>query len=579
MKSILSSTADRRIGQTLVGGAGLLLIASVLLPIGMLSFGAVWSDSPGMASGRFTWTNLEQVYTTTRLIDPLMNTLVTCVPGTLISLVLGVFLAWLMQRTDAPGHTWMEPYLLAPIFFSPLALALGWVLLGAPRIGLINVLWPGAGSIVNVYSYTGIILFIGCYFAPYVYLIVSGALRSLDAGYEDASSVLGARPLRTFARVTLPMLRPQILASALLVFVISAAMFAEPLLFGLRFRFENLPIVIFGSIANTPSDYNFGSAVGTLMLIFACIGLAIYRRALFNAERFVTTQSRGFTIRRVELGALRPIAATFVWTYLGGAVLLPTFALLFTSLMQFIGPVFRLDLLTLNHYYDALNNPTMIQAIVNTLVISAAVATACSIIGLLSAYYIVRKELPWGWLVDIVSILPIGVPGIVLSVGFLWAYLWLPIGIYGTIWTLFFALTTVVIPNTIRNFDAALRQLGGEVEFAARLLGAGTARRILQIVLPMLAGPFISGWLFAFMLTAIQVSVPIMLRSPGQEVLSVVVWALAMESGRLGEASVAALLQGLLAAGVVVIASYVQKRTTPNRAPSAPARKAASQSE
>jgi iron(III) transport system permease protein len=557
-----AAAVDRNFGRVLVGGAGVLLIAAVLLPIGMTLFGAVWSDSPGMASGHFTMTNIEQVYGTARLAGPLLSTAITCGPGTLIALVFGVFLAWLMQRTDVLGQTWLEPYLLAPIYFSPLALALGWVLLGAPRIGLLNVLWPGPGSIVNVYSHTAIALFIGCYFTPYVYLIIAGSLRSLDAGYEDAGAVLGARPLRTFLTITLPMLRPQLLASSLLVFVISASMFAEPLLFGLRFRFENLPIVIFGSIANTPSDYNFASAVGTFMLIIACIGLAIYRRALVNAERFVTTQSRGFFIRRVELGAFRPVAVAFIWIYLGGAVVLPTFALLFTSLMRFIGPVLRLDMLTFSHYVDAFNNPTIINAILNTLIISASVATACTVIGLLCAYYIVRKELPGGWLIDVVSILPIGVPAIVLSVGFLWAYLWLPLGVYGTIWALIFALTTVVIPNTIRNLDAALRQLGNEVEFAARLLGAGTARRIVQIVLPMLAAPLISGWLFAFMLTAIQVSVPIMLRSPGQEMLSVTVWALAMESGRLGEASVAALLQGVLAALVVVLASRVSKRAS-----------------
>src|SRR6185369_15086375 len=106
-------------------------------------------------------------------------------------------------------------------------------------IGLINLLL-GSGSLINVYTWSGIILFIGLYFAPYVYLLVAGALRSLDAGYEDASSVLGARPLRSLFTITLPMLRPQIMASALLVFVISVSMFAEQLVFGARFQFTNL---------------------------------------------------------------------------------------------------------------------------------------------------------------------------------------------------------------------------------------------------------------------------------------------------------------------------------------------------
>src|SRR6185369_16204889 len=144
---------------------------------------AVRSDSPGMPDATYTLEHMQRVYATTFAWIPLRNTFLTCVPGTLIALAVGVLLAWLMQRTDAPGHRWLEPYLLAPIYFSPLSLALGWVLLGAPKIGLINLLL-GSGSLINVYTWSGIILFIGLYFAPYVYLLVAGALRSLDAGYE-----------------------------------------------------------------------------------------------------------------------------------------------------------------------------------------------------------------------------------------------------------------------------------------------------------------------------------------------------------------------------------------------------------
>src|SRR5690606_22679387 len=135
-------------------------------------------------------------------------------------------------------------------------------------------------------------------------------------------------------------------------------------------------------------------------------------------------------------------------------------------------------------------------------------------------YHVVRKG-TGAVLVDAISILPIGMPAIVLSLGFLWAYLWAPIGIYGTLWALMIALSTLIIPNTIRTLDAALRQVGAEAEFAARQLGAGTGSRILQIVLPMIRGPLLSGWLLAFMLTTIQVSAPIILRTPGQELLSV----------------------------------------------------------
>ena len=555
--TLTRTAVDRELGNGLVGVAGLVLAVAVVMPIGMVLFGAIRSDSPGMPGATFTLEHLHQVYATTFAWVPLRNTLLTCVPGTAIALVVGVLLAWLMQRTDAPGHRWLEPFLLAPIYFSPLSLALGWVLLGAPKIGLVNLLWPGPGSIVNVYTWGGIILFIGLYFTPYVYLIVAGTLRSLDAGYEDASSVLGARPLRCFLTITLPMLRPQIMASALLVFVISVSMFAEQLMFGARIQFTNLPIEMYSQIVSSPANYNLAAALGTLMLLIACVGLYFYRSALARGERFVTTQSRGFVLRRIALGRTRPLVAAGLWIYIAAIVILPILALAVTSVQPFMGAEITPQTLTLRNFRSAFVNPIVVTSIVNTLFLSVTVATICSVVGFLCAYYIVRNPLPGGRAVDILSILPIGLPAIVLSVGFLWAYLWFPVGIYATIWALMLALVTVIIPHTVRNMDAALRQLGTEAEFAAGLLGAGTTRRLVHIVLPMLKGQLLAGWLFAFLFTAIQVSVPIMLRSPGQEVLSVTVWSLAMESGKFGEASVVALVQALIAGTIVVLARRV----------------------
>lgn len=552
--SLARTAVDRAIGNGLVAAAGLFLAVAVMMPIGMVLIGSVRSDSPGMPDAAFTWSHLSQVYATGYALLPLRNTLLTCVPGTMIALLLGVFLAWLMQRTDVPGHRWLEPLMLAPIYFSPLSLALGWVLLGAPRIGLLNQLWPGPGSVVNVYSLTAIVLFIGLYFTPYVYLIVSGALRSLDAGYEDASAVLGARPLRSFASITLPMLRPQLMAAGLLVFVISVSMFAEPLMFGARMQFTNLPIEMYSQFVSSPANYNLAAALGTLMLAIACAGLYFYRRALRVGERFVTTQGRGFVVHRIPLGRARTPIAVAMWLYVLAIIVLPVLALAITSVQPFMGAKLGVDALTLRNFNLAFANPIVVKSIVNTLFLSVTVATVCSVVGFLCAYYVVRRTLPAGGVIDVLAIMPIGVPAIVLSVGFLWAYLWFPIGIYGTIWALMLALVTVIVPHTIRNMDAALRQLGHEVEFAAGLLGAGTARRLAQIILPMLVGPLLAGWLFAFMFTAIQVSVPLMLRGPGQEVLSVTVWALAMESGKFGEASVVALVQAFIAGIVVVLA-------------------------
>jgi iron(III) transport system permease protein len=549
---------DRLVGRGLIALSALLVVAAILGPIGMVVFAAFRSGSPGSPNANWSLASIAEVYGGTAILTPLANSLITCIPGAAISVCLGFMLAWIVHRTDAAGRRWLEPALLAPIYFSPLSLAVGWIVLGSPRVGLLNV--AAGAPLVNVYSLTAITLFIGLYFAPYVYLVVSGALRTLDAGYEDASAILGGRPLRTLRSITLPMLRPQIVASSLLIFILSLSMFAEPGLFGSRFGFVNLPLEIYRSVFNVPANFNTAAAIGTVMLLGAIVGLLLYRWALASSERFVTTQSRGFTARRIALGRARILVTGAACLYLAVVVVLPILALAYTSFMRFLSPRPSWALLTLDHYRGAFGNPMVLDAIGNTLILSFGVATLTTVFGFLVAYNIVRGEVAGARLLDAVSILPIGVPAVVLSLGFLWAYLWAPIGIYGTLWALMVALSTVVIPNTVRSLDASLRQLGGDVEFAARLLGAGTARRMWQIVIPMQGGTLLAAWLLAFMLTTIQVSVPIVLRTPGQEMLSVAVWTLVTDSGDLGQGSVVALLQGLLAAVVVIAARQFARR-------------------
>lgn len=556
--------ADRAISRLALRAACGVVVVAILAPIGMVLYATLRDSTPGSPSATWTSANLAQVYTSSTLLRPLLGTLTTCVPGTLVALVFGALLAWLVDRTDLPGHGWLRPALLTPLYLSPLSLAVGWVVLGAPRIGFLNVLWPAPSGLVNVYSLTAIILFIGLYYTPYVYLMLSGTLRAFDGGYEDASAILGARPLRTLRSVTLPMLRPQLLAAAMLVFILSVSMFAEPAVFGTRFRFTNLPLTIYEMMLNVPANFNLAAATGTVLILAALVAITLYRRALADGERFVTTQSRGFVQRRSALGRWRGAGLAVVWIYLLAVVILPLLALLATSFLRFQSPRPTLALLTLDNYTRVIANPQVATAVVNTLVLSVGVATITMIFGFLVAYAVVRREIRGSALVDAVSVLPIGVPAIVLSLGFLWAYLWLPLGIYGTVWALMIALATVTVPTAVRSMDAALRQLGLEAEFSARLLGAGPGYRLFTIVLPMLRGQLVSGWLFAFMLTTIQVSVPLVLRSPGQETLSVVVWTLISDSGSVGQSSVVALLQGVIAGTVVILAGFAGRSRSQN---------------
>jgi len=552
---VISTTLDRRIGRSTLAVAGVLVGVATLLPVVAVVIAAVRSGTPDSPGASWTLSGLKQVYTTDLIVKPLLDTLKTCVPATAIALVLGVTFAWLVARTDMATRSVLERIILTPVYFSPLAIAVGWITVYAPHTGLLSEILKL--DFTNVYSTTTITLFIGVVFAPYVYLVSIGALQNMDAGFEDAGAILGTKAIRRFWSITIPMLRPQLLASSLLVFTQSTAMFAEPLIFGTRFGFTNLPIAIYSQINSYPYNYSLATAISTTMLIISLIGLAIYWRALQQVDRFVSAQGRGFSNRRTNLGKLRWPAAGLMWAYLLVVILLPAAGLLLTSLRPFLSPKFEWSTLGGKQWRTTFDNPVVVHSIYNTVQLAAGVATGAVLIGFLVSYYVVRRPLPFARILDGVSILPIGLPSLVLGVGFVWAYLALPKGVYGTSWSLGLALFTIVIPQAIRTLDAGLRQIGRQPEEAAAILGAGTGRTMLRVAFPMVRSSLLSTWLFVFLLVSIQVSVPLVLRTPGNDVLAVSLWAAVTESGNLPVGCVIALIQGLLSAVVVLVALAV----------------------
>lgn len=549
---MISTSVDRRIGRSALAVVAVLVGVVTLLPVVAVIIAAARSGTPGSAGAAWTLSGLKQVYTTDLIVESLLGTLKTCVPATAIAVALGVTFAWLVARTDVASRRILERMILAPVYFSPLAIAVGWITVYAPRTGLLNEIVKI--DITNVYSTTAIILFIGLCFAPYVYLVSVGALQSMDAGFEDAAAILGTKAIRRFWSITVPMLRPQLLASSLLVFTQSTAMFAEPLIFGTRFGFSNLPISIYSQINSYPYNYSLATAISTTMLIISLIGLVIYWRALQRVDRFVSAQGRGFSVRRTELGKLRLPAAGVMWAYLLVVILLPTAGLLLTSLRPFLSPKFEWSTLGWKQWHTTFQKANVVNSIYYTVELAAGVATAAVLVGFLVSYYVVRRPLPFARVLDAVSILPIGLPSLVLGVGFVWAYLALPDGVYGASWSLGLALFTIVIPQAVRTLDASLRQIGRQPEEAAAILGAGTARVITRVAFPMIRSSLVSTWLFVFLLVSIQVSVPLILRTPGNDVLAVSLWAAVTEGGNLPVGCVIALIQGLLSALVVFVA-------------------------
>jgi iron(III) transport system permease protein len=221
-----------RLEHVVMGGAIICLIVLVVLPLLSLLFGSLRGET-GLSLGNFS-----EVVTGRLYVSALKNSLILGAWTGLFSMIIGVVLAWAVSRTDVPGKALIQLTASLAYLSPPFLTAIAFVYLFSPNAGLINVLMRDELGIpwltFNVFSMSGLVLVTVLHTFPFVYLLASSALLSVDASYEEAAQILGASKLRTAFTVTAPLVAPAILSGTLLAFVHCIALFGSQAILGLR---------------------------------------------------------------------------------------------------------------------------------------------------------------------------------------------------------------------------------------------------------------------------------------------------------------------------------------------------------
>ena len=535
-----------------------LIIGLSLVPVLYVFIGAV---REGLFEGEahFSLRALQEVYTTSGYLIALWNSLRLGGAVTLFSVVLGGLLAWIVGRTDVPMRNTFHLLSIMPLFVSPLIGAMAWVNLAAPRSGFLNMLlnWllPGATHVayLNIFSFSGIAWCMTLFLAPIAYLLMVSAFQRMDPALEEAAGSCGAGTFGTLRFVTVPVLRPAVLAAGLYVFVIAIEMFSIPGYLGSTIRFFTLPFIIFLTTTTYPVDHAVGAAVSTMLLIVTLFGLFLYRRATAASRRFVTVGARGYKPRITQLGRLRYVAFGFCFLYGLLGVLLPVVALLISASLRFTAPVIEWNHFTTQNFVTVLTEPVVLRAIWNTLVLAALVPLGAISLGMAVAYVNQRTRLFGRGLLDYIASVPVAVPGIVFATGLLWAYAGTPV--YATLAILGIAYVTRQTPYADRSLTSGLMQVDRDLEDTARVCGATTFKTLWMITLPLLRPVLVATWVFIFLAVVRELNSSILLYSPKSIVLSVVIWNYMFE-GNYNQGSVVALIQTALIL-VVLLTSRV----------------------
>jgi iron(III) transport system permease protein len=452
----------------------------------------------------------------------LTNTAFVAALATAMAILIGFTLAWILTRTAIPGRALLERLMGLPYYMTPLVGALSWAVLAGPKTGLANQLWHlsgGTGDLVNVYSPFGIAWVMALFEGTVAFVMISAAMKSMDSSLEEASRVMGGGKLRTIFRVTLPMVAPGVLSATVFVFAEMLGSFAAAFVLGIPSRFFVITTVIWEETLSFPPDYGRAAATGLFLFLIMLVTLTIARLILRKGS-YATISGKAFRPRAVEVGRLRWALQIFCWGYVTLAVFLPFAALLLTSFQRLATVIWSQTHFTLANYRMALQMGTIGPAFANSLILGLSVATiAVFVVGIL-VWIIYRSRTPGSSLVEYVVMFPQAVPRMVFGLGLLWAWLNIPIPIYGTLWLLGLAYFTVFLPLGVRTLAGVVLQIDPGLEECARVCGASWLHQMKTVTLPLMRPGLAAAWLLIFIASVRELGVSIFLMGPNAKVIA-----------------------------------------------------------
>lgn len=500
---------------------------TVIYPLSIMVYGTFKTTPPGEPSP-LTFENYVTMFSSDWFWVALGHTLWIAIGGTILGVFLGVSMAWIVTRTDTPWIDKLEIPLIVPFFLSPFIGALAWTGLASADYGLINGWFEAIIGVrpFEVFGPWGMIWVMGLYYSPYAFLIVSGTLRNMDPTLEEAALSAGANKPQTMLRITLPLMIPGILASAILIFVAAAEQFGIPSVLGLNQRWFVLTTRIFYLLREYPQDYSMAATVAMVMLAFTGV-MVFIRNRIIKKREFVTVGGKSFRPHVVPLGRWRYLTLSYLLGYILLAVILPFGTFVAISFFKFWSIHPKLKYLTLENWQFILfEYPNTWTALKNSLFLSVVGAALAVLISAVIAWVVVRTKAFGKDVLDTIATLPIAVPGLILGVAYLWAWIRSPIPIYGTIWILMVAYVSRFIPYSLRSIESTLRQIDKSLEESANISGASWLRTFWTVSLPLLKPGLVAGFILLFVTFMRELSCSILLYSSGSEVMSVTMFDL-----------------------------------------------------
>ena len=520
----------------------------VIVPVGALFFTAFTEDT-GFGPGPFSLSNFVEAYGHWSILKVFGNSVIFATGTAVLTFLMGGAVAFVVERTNAPGREIFHSLALISFALPGLLIAMAWTLTLSPNIGWFNQLFKDfTGSkepLLNIYTMAGMVWALSSHYFPLAYLLLGPALRMLDVRMEEAATMSGARSLQTLFRVTLPILRPAILSTILLLFVRGIESFEVPRLIGNPARISVFTTEVQRATSQSTPEFGVASALSMSLLGMCVLAVFFYRRATRNAEAFATITGKGYKPVPLELGRMRwPVTIGLSLMFVL-ALGLPLLTLIWQSFFRNLATPFMATTspFTLSNYSFVLHYPIFIEAVHTSVMLGAMAATSVILLTFVAAWVTQRAAPRGGWVLDALAFSPIAIPSVIIGASVLFAYLMLPIPVYNTIWILLIAYVTLYLPYGMRFATSGITQIHKELEEAAAVSGAGVLQMFIKVLLPLLAPIIIAAWLYVFVLAVRELSASVFLVGPGTHVLGTISLTMWEEGGSYGAVCALGIIQ------------------------------------
>jgi iron(III) transport system permease protein len=560
---------SRRAVLSWIWSGGLLVVLAflVIYPVAMLLLGALTNTNPvvdGFGVFNLSFANFITVLGNPNVHVALANSLIACGGGTALAVIIGLTFSWVVVRTNTPGKSFIAAASMLPLFVPPLVAAVAWSVLASPKSGLLNTFLAGMGIDwrFNIYSMGGMIAIFGIYYAPYVYMFTASALRNMDPSLEEAAEVSGASALRTMFTVTFPLIAPAILSGMLLSFIVMLGIYGIPAVLGAPGDIPVLTTYIFKLTNWSPPLYSTAASVAIILMVVTGFLVWLQHR-IVSRRSYTTVAGKAFRPALLNLGPWRYLTLGLAIVYLFVVVVLPTAALIISAFRKFMfirtmASLFDERQYSLIHFDRLFANPLAMRSIWNTMEVGIVTAIVGGLFAFAIGYTINRTNLPGRKSIDVISTLPVAIPGLVIGVAYLWAWIGLPGGLYGTIWILALAFVARFMPDTVKALSTSLLQIHRELEEAAWICGKSLLGTIRTIVLPLARPGVIAAMTLLFVLAIRELGSSLFLYTSNTMVMAVLLLDY-YEGGNVGITAAFSLVQMVLLAVVIGIANLLSR--------------------